>query len=164
MVGARVAIGALAPWEMRTVYFKVNCSGARARKHVVLFDLVEPAMPDANHANRRAAQTIFATRSGYNPVTKEFVTECDAGRVFLKLREITAEYASLREAVRCARKFRAEHGDATPDRMRRLLTDVLEGRSTDLCELKRLLDCICSCGWHDGQPAAAERAGPAATY
>jgi hypothetical protein len=144
--GSRIVLGGLAPWEMRTVYFKVNCVAARPRKHAIEFELVQPAMPDPNHPNRRAKQKIFATRTSFNSATREFIAECDQGRLFLKLREVTAEFTTLRDAVRCARAHRARHGDSLTDRATQTLKDLLAGNQVDLCELKRLLDCICGGG------------------
>jgi hypothetical protein len=151
LVGTRILLGSLEPWELRTVFFKVDCSGARPRKHAVEFELVEPAMPDPTSPNRRASQTIFVSRTTFNPTTKEYVAECDQGRLAVKLREVAAEFTSLRDAVACARKHRAEHGDPIDERARQLLKDLLDGKRVDVCELKRLLDCLCAGDGGDGR-------------
>ncbi|EOO24936.1 hypothetical protein IIU_06509 [Bacillus cereus VD133] len=144
MQGAYVVLGSLAPGEMRTIYFKVNCKSAKPRKHIIEFKVINTAMPDPNHLNRRTTQTIFVTRSSFNAVTKEFVSECDRGRLFLKLREVTVEYSSLINVVRCAREHRAQHGDPIENRARDILQNLLSGQKVDLCELKHLLDCFCT--------------------
>lgn len=143
MSGSRVVLGSLAPWELRTIYFKVNCSAAKPRKHGVEFELVQPSMPDPNHPNRRASQKIFATRSSYNSVSKEFTAECDRGQLFLKLREVTVEYSTLREAIKCVRDYRSRRGIPIEERSREILQDLLVGKPVNLCELKKLLDCQC---------------------
>jgi hypothetical protein len=156
MSGNRVVMGSLAPWELRTIYFKVNCSAVKPRKHGVEFELVQPAMPDPEHPNRRASQKIFATRSSYNPVSKEFTAECDRGRLSLKLREVTVEYSTLREVIKCVRDNRARRGIPVEERSRAILQDLLAGKPVNLCDLKKLLDCQCD-GDGKGQDGDRDR-------
>ncbi len=141
--GEWVNLGALEPGQMRTIYFKVNCAAAEPRKHTVEFELEQPYKPDATSLKFLAEHKIFASRSGYNPVTGEFYSECDQGTLFLRLRKMAVEYTTLRDAVRCARAYRAKHGPSRQDRVRQILQDLLAGKPVDLCELKRLLDGAC---------------------
>lgn len=143
MSGNRVLLGSLEPWERRTVYFKLDCSQAQPRKHDVTFEVVQTNMPDKGHPNRRASHNIFVSRSGFNSVTNEFFSECDQGTLFLTLKKVAVEYTTLRDAVICARRQRADHGDPLEHRARKILKDLLDGRRVDLCELKSLLDCAC---------------------
>jgi len=144
MSGNRVRLGTLEPWERRTVYFKLDCSQAQSRKHDITFEVVETNMPDKGHSNRRASHNIFVSRSGFNPVTNEFFSECDRGTLFMKLKKVAIEYTTLRDAVICARRHRAEHGDPLEHQVRTLLKDLLDGQRVDLCELKSILDCACN--------------------
>ncbi len=142
-LGGWVELGELAPGDMRTIYFKVNCKAAKPRKHNIEFELNNPYQPDFTHLNFLADQKIFVSRSDYNSVTKEFVCECDRGKLFLKLHEVALEYSSLLKAIRCARDYRAKYGDPPEVQARKILQDLLDGNQVDLCELKRLLDRIC---------------------
>lgn len=142
--GSWIELGELAPGDMRTIYIKVNCAAAEPRKHDVEFELENPFQPDFTHFKFLADQKIFVSRSGYNSVTKEFVCECDRGKLFLKLREVAVEYTTLRNAVRCARNYRAKHGEILEVQVRRILQDLIDGNQVDLCELKQLLDRVCT--------------------
>jgi hypothetical protein len=163
MVGAQVRVGALGPWQTRVVYFKVDVSAARPDKHTVEVEVTEPVMPDPDHPNRRASGSIFVTRTTFDPDESVFVSECDRGRLTAAVRELTVDFHTFKMAVGRARELFRPGEDGTPgggapggggpcaggvadiDRLRRGLQAFLAGREVDLCELIRLLQCVCAC-------------------
>ena len=141
--GGWVELGELEPWEMRTVYFKLNCAAASPRKHIVEFELEQNWKSDATNLKIRTDHKIFVSRSSYNHLTKEFECECDQGTLYLKLHEVATDYRTFGDAIQCARDLREALGDPIETRARQLLQDILSGNQVDLCELKQLLDRAC---------------------
>lgn len=137
-----IHLGALDPWETRTVYFEVDVSEAQPRKHDVEFRLVEPAMPDPDHPNRRTTRNIFVSRTTYDSGTGEFTFDCDQGQLVADIQEVAVEYRSLKRVVECAREYREDHEFEA--RARELLSAIAEGDEVDICELRRVLDCACA--------------------
>jgi hypothetical protein len=135
-----IRVGSLNPWETRTVYFKLDASEAQARKHDVEFELVEPAMPDPNHPNRRTSRTIFTSRTTYDGGTGEFSLQCPQGRLVADIEEIAVEYSSFKQAVECVREHRGANPD---DRAQELLAAAADGERIDLCELRQALERAC---------------------
>ncbi len=117
---------------MRTIYFKVNCKAAKPRKHIVEFELENLYQSDFTHVNFLADHKIFVSRSGYNSKTKEFVSECDRGKVILSdYEKLQWVYTSLLKAARCAREYRAKYGDPLEVKARKILQDLLDGNQVD---------------------------------
>ena len=145
-LGRGMVIGPLQPGASRTVYFKVDVSGASPRKHMVEFVCLNMAgTPDPNNDKRRATKAIFVSRSYIDSVTKEIVSEVRQGTLRMKLKE----FAFDREGARKGRKRRgtARRPDDAPtlQEIRDLLNALLSGRRVDPCRIQRVLTCYCQC-------------------
>lgn len=173
LVGNRVRVGGLGPWQTRIVYFKVDVSGARPDKHTVEVEVTEPVMPDPDHPNRRATGSIFVTRTTFDAAESVFVSECDRGRLTAAVRELTVDFHTFKRAVGRARELFRPGGPGAPgtpgtpgtpggrpcsgtaadlERLRKGLREFLAGRDVDICELLRLLQCACACAGDGGGP------------
>jgi hypothetical protein len=144
--GTGVVIGALAPFDSTTVYFKITCAGARPNKPTVELACLEPAtMPDPTSPRRKAFRSIFVSRSYVDPVTHEMVAEAPEGRVRLALREAIVDTNMGRKGRR--RRPVTRGGPSRPlpttEELRGLLQQLLRGRPVDVCTIRRVLECYC---------------------
>ena len=160
VVGGRVVVGDLAPWESRLIYFKVDVSAAQVRKHQVELqvDTDQGAEPLAL-LNRKAKAPIFVSRTTYDPAEKAFVSECDVGRLTAAIGEMVVDHSTFKRAMGNARRiFGGEGGDGpggTPapgdgcdprvlEHVREQLRAFLAGKEVDLCAVWRTLACCCA--------------------
>ena len=160
VTGGSVLVGDLAPWESRLVYFKVDVSAAHVRKHQVEVEVLEPAAEDLDHLNRLARAPIFVSRTTYNSQRGVFVAECDRGVLTVAVKEIAADYHTLKRAVGRARELFGDSGAGGPDgggpgrgcgpyeieRLRRRLRAFVEGKDDDICGIWRELASCCAGG------------------
>lgn len=162
VVGGRVAVGPLAPWESRLVYFKVDVSAAQARKHQVevQVDTDQGAEP-IELVNPKAKAPIQVSRTSYDPIKKAFVSRCDVGTMTVAFKELVVDLTTLKRAIATARKLSSAIGHHPPgsggaatggcdpqalDRIRYQLRQFLDGKDVDLCALWRELACCCAGG------------------
>jgi hypothetical protein len=169
VVGGRVLVGDLAPWESRLVYFKVDVSAAWVRKHQVEVAVVDPVAEDLGHLNRRARAPIFVSRTTYDSTRGVFVAECDRGTLTMAVKELVVDYSTLKRAIGRARELFGEGGPGggggggggggppgrgcSPhdlERLRRRLRAFLEGKDDDICAIWRELQCCCAGGGYGG--------------
>src|SRR5439155_26713030 len=131
--------------ETTTVYFKLDVSGAAVRKHVIELQVFTPD-EQLDFLGPRARAPIFVSRTAFDPIQKTFSTETDRGTVTVRVREVAADFNTLRRAVGRARDlFRrrppGEPGKKPPcspaeiDRLRQRLADFLAGKETDVCAI-----------------------------
>lgn len=75
-----MVLGHLLPGSARTVYFKVDVSNARAKKHEVefIFRNIE-AMADPDHVGRKAKQQIFVSKVEYDSANNEYSVDMPQG-------------------------------------------------------------------------------------
>ncbi|MFW9801794.1 MAG: hypothetical protein ACFFFC_04040 [Candidatus Thorarchaeota archaeon] len=139
-----VVIGALEPFQSRTIYFKIDCGGAMPHKPTVEFVCREPnPMPDPDSSRRKASYTIYVTRSYIDPVNHEMVAEAPEGRIRMALREAIVDTISARKGRRRRKKPPAPT-QATGE-LQSILKKLKTGRFQDLCQLHKLLHCYCNC-------------------
>ncbi len=144
MIGRRIVIGPLKQFETRTVFFKVDCTNAKPDKYNVQFESLRPTMPDPLSPNRKAVRKIYVSRSHYDALTKEMVSECPEGTLRLKLRKVLIDQTSARRALR--RIIRARRKPPiVQDELNRLMKMAQTGKEVDLCRLLNLLRCACEC-------------------
>lgn len=172
VVGGRVRVGALEPWNSRLIYFKVDVTHAGVRKHNVEVEVLEPVAEDLDHLNRKARAQIFVSRTTYDAVQKVFVSTCDRGRMTVAVRELAVDYHTFKRAMGKARKILGSDGTngssvrrvsplepregsrwcarAELERLRRELRAFLDGKDVDICAIWRRLQCCCAYGGFDG--------------
>ena len=144
MSGNGVVIGPLTPFESKTIYFKVDCTGALPHKPSVEFICLEPnAMPDPDGAERKASRKIYVTRSYVDPVTHEMVAEAPEGTLRMALREAIVDTITGKKG----RRRRQKTPTALPpaDELRAMLERLLSGRRIDPCRLLKIIKCFCEC-------------------
>jgi hypothetical protein len=162
VVGGRVLVGDLPPWESRLVYFKVDVSTARVQKHQVEVAVVAPVTEDPGHLNRRARAPIFVSRTTFDSTRGVFVAQCDRGTLTMAVKELVVDYNTLKRAVGRAREVLGEGGPGTGpggggrpgrgctprdlERLRRRLRAFLDGKDDDVCAIWRELQCCCAGG------------------
>jgi hypothetical protein len=161
VIGGRVRVGPLPPWETRVIYFKVDVSGAQVRKHNVEIEVLEPAAEDLDHLNRRAIAPMSVSRTTYDATKQVFLGTCDHGTMTAAIKELTVDYHTLKRAVGRARELfqgGAAGGSEGPgsggmgndcspadrERLRRRLIDFLSGKDVDICSIWRELQYCCS--------------------
>ena len=113
VVGGRVLVGALDPWESQLVYFKVDVSAARVAKHQVEVAIVAPVAEDLGHLNRRVRGPIFVSRTTFDATRGVFVAECDRGTLTMAVKELVVNYNTLKRAIGRAREVLGEGGPGT---------------------------------------------------
>ena len=145
MSGRKVILGPLKMFESKTVYFKVDCSNAKPRKHHVEFECLRPAVPDPGSPDRRLTKRVFVSKSSFDDATGEMVAECPQGKLRMKLRKILVDRKSLRRAIRRVTEDRPKP-PFTVDELKRLLRALESGERVDICHLLRVLKCYCECG------------------
>jgi hypothetical protein len=143
-----IVLGALLPGQSRAVYFKVDVSAARAKKHEVEFICRNTAgMADPDHIGRKVKQLIYVSKIEYNSANNEYRVDAPQGTLHLHVEQVGIDYLALRRALRKARRQREEclggGAGADVEQIRRLLQDLLSGQRVDLCEIQRLLACHC---------------------
>lgn len=149
--GTGVAVGPLVPGASRTVYFKIDVSGAAPRKHDVEFVCWNTAgMLDASHPARRVRKKIFVSRTRIDQTTGDVLSEVQEGTLRMRIRE----FALDRNTARKGRKRKTASGGGNAEDLRRRLRETLEallkGRPIDPCAVYRLLACYCSGGPGEG--------------
>ncbi len=150
----RVQVGALAAGAETTIYFKVDVTAATPRKHLVEVQVFSPNEP-LSHLHPRARAPIMVMRTSFDPTTNRWTSECDRGRLSVRLRGVAADYNTLRRALGRVRElFRKRpppgHGDkkrpcdaVDREQLKQRLRDFLAGRDTDLCGIMRDIDKCC---------------------
>ena len=142
-----IVIGALVPGQSRTVYFKVDVSNARARKHEVEFICRNTAgMADPDHIGRKVKQLIYVSKIEYDSASNEYRVDAPQGTLHLHIEQVAIDYLALRRSLRKARRQSKESprcADQDLQRLRTLLQDFQSGQNADLCEIQRLLACCC---------------------
>jgi hypothetical protein len=158
VIAGSVNVGALGPWESRVIYFKVDVTNARVRKHQVEVEVVEPAAEDPDHINRLARAPIFVSRTTYDSQRSVFVSECDEGVLTVAIKELTVDYNTLKRAVGRARELFGDGsgtggsggsagrrcGPHQIERLRRRLRAFLEGKDNDICGIWREWTLCCA--------------------
>lgn len=151
-LGAGLVLGPLVPGAARTVYFKVDVSGAAPRKHEVEFVCHNMAgMADASHPARRVRKHIFVSRTSIDRVTGEVVSEVQEGTLRFNLQQ----FAFDRETARKGRRrltARPRRDPDLQDALRDALRAILQGKRMDPCEIFHLLACHCTEGGGPGGP------------
>jgi hypothetical protein len=165
VVNGRVKVGALNPWASKTVFFKIDVTAARVRKHNIEINVLEPGAPDPNHPNRKAVGQISVSRTTYDADKKVFVSDCDRGTLSVAVKKVSVDYQTFKRAVGRAIDIIGGSGGETPggtcpgDRrqraycsrrhveiIRRKLLDFLRGKDVDICAIWRDLQCCCAYG------------------
>ena len=172
VVSGRILVGDLQPWHTKTIYFKVDVTNAKIRKHNIEVEILEPGAPDPNHPNRKAINQIFVSQTVYDASKKAFVSECDRGSMTVAIRELSVDYNTFKRAIGKAReifKTDGEGGTRPPDtpmgrpgpggrycsrqhleKLRQELLDFLNGKQVDICAIWRDLQCCCASGGFNG--------------
>jgi hypothetical protein len=163
VVNGRVAVGALAPWQSRLIYFKVDVSAAQARKHQVELQVdsdfgAEPI----ELIGRKAKAPMQVSRTTFDSATNTFTSQCDVGTMTAVIRELTVDSNSFKRALGIARRFVREGGGSGGgsgshgcdprelERIRAQLRSFLDGKDVDLCAIWRQLACCCAGGGNHG--------------
>lgn len=168
VAGGRILAEGLAPWATKTVYFKVDVTDAKPRKHLVEVQVNEPV----SHVHPKARAPMLVTRTAFDAVKRVFVSECDRGRLTASVRELAVDYNTLKRAISRARELfkggstggggsggtDGATGCADVERLRRELIDLLNGKPGDLCDLWRRIQCCC--GYGGGRPSGGGDDGP----
>jgi hypothetical protein len=140
--GNHIVLPALARHQVHTIYFKLDCSRARARKYEIEFECVEASMLDPASPRRRAAAKIFVSRSTFDTATGRLNIDCPEGRLSLRITRFAApiEYV-LRKRKRIGRRpLPSKECKDALQKLRELLASCQE---IDCSELRRLFVCLC---------------------
>jgi len=161
----------------KTVYFKLDCSGAAPGKPEVRF-VAQSATWDPNYdaPDRRVSARIFISRSTYDPANRELVAELPEGRVNMRLNRIIVDKAALERAMRHALRNPCDHKPPRPrrrprhggavteadirDELKDLLEDLLAGKDVDPCRLRDILDACCRDGGGGGDSGGGTDTDP----
>jgi hypothetical protein len=150
--GNHVVLPTLARHQSHTVYFKLDCSRASARKYEIEFECVEASMVDPASPRRRTTAKIFVSRSTFDTATGRLNINCPEGRLSLRITRFAAPVTYvLRERRRVGR--RAPDKECL-DALQKLRELLLSCREIDCSELRSLFVCVC-----EGQ-GPGHRAGP----
>jgi hypothetical protein len=170
VVGGKIAVGTLAPWDHRLVYFKVDVTNAVVRKHQVELQVdTDSGAEELALINPAAKAPIFVSRTMFDDAKKAFVSECDVGVLTAAIRGLTVDHTTFKRAMGKARKLAEGLGGGTgpggrgvggcdPKRLdwiRRQLRAFLDGQRVDLCALLRELACCCAGGGNE-QPGGPD--------
>ncbi|KAF7174315.1 hypothetical protein CNMCM5623_006926 [Aspergillus felis] len=165
VVGGRVVVGALGPWETRRIFFKIDVSQAAVRKHQVeLQVMTDHGAEGIALMNKAARAPISVTRTTYNQSQQSFVSRCDIGVMTASIKRMTIDLTTFRRAIAIARQLGiggtgggggSGGGSRDCDRrtsefVRAQLQDFLDGKEVNLCALWRRLACCCASGGGDG--------------
>lgn len=145
--GTGMVLGPLVPGAARTVYFKVDVSGAPPRKHEVEFVCRNVAgMADPAHPARRVTKQIFVSRTFVDEATGEVVSQVQEGSLRFRLQAFAFDRPTARKGRRRCPPPRPDRkpDPTTTDRLRAALQGLLDGRLVDPCVIKQILDCYCS--------------------
>lgn len=152
--GTGMVLGPLAPGAARTVYFKIDVSGAAPRKHdVELVCRNLTGMADPGHPARRITKRIFVSRTRLDQATGEIVAEVQEGTLRFKLKEFAFDRKGARRGRRRCKPAKGRPpSTAVTDRLRQTLKDLLDGKTIDPCVIQEILACYCACppGGGDG--------------
>lgn len=152
-LGNGIVLGPLVPGAARTVYFKIDVSGAAPRKHEVEFVCWNVAgMQDANNPARRVRKNIFVSRTSIDQTTGEVVSEVQEGTLRFNLKQFAFDRETAYKGRRRLPKGSAGVDPAVQEAMREALRAILEGRKVDPCEIFHLLACHCTDGGGPGGP------------
>jgi hypothetical protein len=157
IVGSGASLSGLRPGDSRTVFFKIDVTGAAPRKHAVEFVCINRAgMADPGHGARRASKHIYVSRAGFNNDTGEYTYESRQGTLRMRLREVLYDREGYRRNRERLRAAAATSRDCARDleRVRSMLKAFLAGERIDLCEVQRVLACCCIQG-DDGRKRPA---------
>jgi hypothetical protein len=167
VAGGRVATGALAPWEQRLIYFKVDVAQAAVRKHLVELQVFsDQGAEDLSLINKAARAPMSVSRTTFDPVRSAFVARCDEGVMTASIKRLVVDLATFKRAVELARRMWTDgtgsggSGGAggggsggfggcdrrTLEMARERLRAFLDGKEVDLCAVWRLLACCCAGG------------------
>jgi len=162
VVNGRIRVGALQPWELRIIYFKVDVSHSSVRKHNIEVQILQPVAENLNHINRKATNQIFVSETVYDAAQKVFVSQCDHGTLTVAVKELMVDYHSFKRAIGKARELFSNGGQiingqhSTPggimtrcsqkdiEELRKQLLDFLAGKQVDICDIWRNLQCCCA--------------------
>lgn len=139
--GNHVVLPALMRHQVHTVYLKLDCSRASARKYEIEFECVEASMVDPASPRRRVKAQIFVSRSTFDPATHHLNIDCPEGRLSLRITRYAAPVAYvMRKRRRVGRSPPSKECADALQKLRDLLTSCKE---VDCAELRRLFVCLC---------------------
>lgn len=185
VVGGRVATGALAPWEQRLIYFKVDVAQAAVRKHLVELQVVsDQGAEELSLINKAARAPMSVSRTTFDSVNKAFVSRCDQGVMTASIKRLVFDLATFKRAVELARRLWESGGGGsggggsgggggggggsgglggcdrrTLEIARERLRAFLDGKEVDLCAVWRLLSCCCAGGKGPGGDGGGDWTG-----
>lgn len=158
-LGRGLRLAPLAPGNSRTVYFKVDVSGASPRKHPVEFVCLNTGgMHDPDHPARRITKRIHVSRTTVDAFHGRVVSEAPQGTLRMNLGQVVYDPVGMRRARRVRGDDAEQPGTHDLDELRRWLRALLAGEPVDVCAVHRTLWCRCVCGDRDGT------GGPRITY
>jgi hypothetical protein len=182
VVGGRVVVGALGPWDTQRIYFKVDVAQAAVRKHQVeLQVMTDQGAEDVALINKAARAPISVTRTTYDQARQAFVSRCDVGVLTASIKRMSIDLTTFRRAVGIARQLglgslggQAGGGGSgsggtrgmggcdqrTLELVRAQLRAFLDGKDVDLCALWRLIaGCCAGHGGNGGKDGGGDWTG-----
>lgn len=150
-----VETGPMGHGEDRTVYFKLDLSGAAAGKPEVGFVArADPAHPGYEAPGRVVRRQIFISRSTYNPATRELHARLPEGDVFVRLNRVMGDSEALQKTLAAALAGGCRRspprlpsdGGRRSSKVAELLRQAVSGRELDPCAIR---DAILECGCGD---------------
>ncbi|GJJ03383.1 hypothetical protein RugamoR64_39210 [Duganella rhizosphaerae] len=187
MAGGRVLTGALAPWDQRMIYFKVDVAQATVRKHWVELQMVtDQGAEQLALINKAARAPISVSRTTFDPIRSAFVSRCDVGVMTASIKKMTVDLQTFKRAVDLARRMwnggtgtggggsggggSGGGGSGGPgslggcdrralEKARDQLRAFLDGKDVDLCAVWRLVACCCAGGGGQGDDGGGDWTG-----
>jgi hypothetical protein len=145
LAGGGIEVGAVEVGESRTVYFKVDATGARPTTPPVQFHLYSAGgVPDISDPRRFDERKIFVAEVGFDFATNEAVARVPEGELRLELKSIVADRLGMEQV--CRSLIRKRSVNASPDcaSLDKLLESVRSGQC-DQATLRGLLQVLCEC-------------------
>lgn len=141
VTAAGVRVGALEIGESRTIFFKIDATGARTGKPDVRFQALRASgVPDAASPDRHASHRVFVAEVGYDPGTGAVSVTVPEGRAEVRLHAIVADRRAFTRLCRVA-------ATRSPDDLDRLtdLVSAVHGGRCDAATLRELIRLVCRC-------------------
>jgi hypothetical protein len=152
-----ILVGALEVGESRTIFFKVDASGARKGKPEIEFHMLRSSgVPDVGNTMRFNRHRIFIAEVGFDFSTKEAVVAVPEGTARLKLNKIVVDRRGMRRACRNLLKGLDGSGCGKEREKAAKLRDIMNRVRRGRCDqetLRAILAiycCVCPCTGDDG--------------